>query len=98
MNRSLILFRRLALPLALFIVVQALLVAAPLAPQVAAQGPVDGVPNEVAPTPLESVLNADGSLQAGVELNGSVDTSGWQMSIDADGAPRFVRAGGEQVD
>lgn len=88
-------FRRLALPLALLFLMQTVLLAVPFVPRATAQGSVVEPPaGEPTLTPLASVLNPDGTLRDGVELNGSVDTTGYQMQIDPDGAPRFVREEG----
>ena len=38
-------------------------------------------------TPLEQLLNADGTLNLTTGFSGSVDVSGWVMRTEADGAP-----------
>ncbi len=40
---------------------------------------------------LENLLNPDGTLNLEAGFNGSVDASGWQMTTDARGMPRFTR-------
>ncbi len=41
--------------------------------------------------PIESILTVDGRVRDGLDYTGSVDVNGWNMVLDADGAPRFVR-------
>ncbi|MGC9399620.1 MAG: hypothetical protein ACP5HM_10855 [Anaerolineae bacterium] len=57
-----------------------------VAPPVAASSPAGAL------TPLESLLNADGTLNLETGFTGSLDPSGWRMTYTADGAPRFVPA------
>jgi hypothetical protein len=45
-------------------------------------------------TPLEDLLTPDGTLDLAKGFSGSLDMAGWEMRTAADGAPRFVRAGG----
>src|SRR5689334_20613610 len=40
-------------------------------------------------TPLESVLNTDGTLNLASGFNGSVDPAGWRMVSQSGGPPRF---------
>ena len=42
-------------------------------------------------TQLNSLLNADGTLNLSTGFSGSVDVHGWAMQTGADGRPRFVR-------
>jgi hypothetical protein len=44
-------------------------------------------------TPLDKLLNADGTLNLRNGFNGSVDPTGWTMLTGAGGQPRFVPAG-----
>ena len=62
----------------------------------ASSGPKD----QLAPalTPLERLLNADGTLNLTTGFSGSLDVSGWAMRTDANGAPRFVRANEASTD
>lgn len=85
--------RRLTLALALLIVAQAVIAAGAIVPPVA----VAQEPTGAALTQLEAVLNPDGTLMSGLQLDGSIDTSGWEMVIDADGTPRFVQEGAAQA-
>ena len=48
--------------------------------------------------PLESLLNADGTLNMNSGYNGSVDTRGWIMTAGENGAPRFSRSHAAQRD
>ncbi len=43
-------------------------------------------------TPLQSVLNPDGTLNLNSGFRGSLDARGWQMVSDAGVPPRFVRS------
>src|SRR5438067_8138065 len=42
-------------------------------------------------TPLENLLNADGTLNLPGGFSSSVDPTGWRMDTDPSGQPRFVR-------
>jgi trimeric autotransporter adhesin len=44
-----------------------------------------------APTPLEKIIGEDGSIIAPPGTVGTFDPTGWTMTTDASGAPRFVR-------
>jgi hypothetical protein len=48
-------------------------------------------------TPLETLLEPDGSLNLNTGFSGSADVKGWTMTTAADGAPRFVRTGGDSA-
>src|SRR6476620_7287687 len=41
-------------------------------------------------TPLGSMLNPDGTLDASRHFSGSLDPSGWQLASEPGSAPRFV--------
>ncbi len=41
-------------------------------------------------TPLERLLNDDGTLNLTTGFSGSIDVSGWAMRADANGVPRFM--------
>jgi len=41
-------------------------------------------------TPLEQVLNSDGTINLNSDITGSFDVSGYQMSYDQNGAPVFA--------
>src|SRR5438445_11702325 len=43
-------------------------------------------------TPLESLLNKDGTLKLDTGFSGSLDPSGWRMATGPNGKPRFMRA------
>lgn len=40
--------------------------------------------------PIDSILTPDGHVRDGLNYNGAVDAKGWRMTLDPDGAPRFV--------
>src|SRR5437868_7001386 len=64
------------------------------------QVPATGIaaqPQQQGRTPLENLLNADGTLNSNLDFTGSVDPSGWRMEADPDGQPRFVRSGDKQA-
>jgi len=46
-----------------------------------------------AATPLETLLNADGTLNLASGFSGSLDISGWSMTLAANGTPHFSRTG-----
>jgi hypothetical protein len=43
-------------------------------------------------SPLETLLNPDGTLNLATGFSGSLDVRGWQMATGPDGTPRFTRA------
>lgn len=57
----------------------------------ALQQPVSGgtLSNHTA-TPLDSLLNPDGTLDTNRGYRGSIDPTGWRMETSTDGKPRFV--------
>src|SRR5437867_3474371 len=42
-------------------------------------------------TPLERILNPDGTVKLHGQFHGALDVKGWQMRTDAKGKPRFVQ-------
>lgn len=72
-----------------------LLLAAPLtAPLVAQQTRCDEQPA----TPLERLLNPDGTLLDELGSPGAVDARGWRITTDSTGRPRFIRADSMRLD
>jgi len=47
-------------------------------------------------TPLEKVLNNDGTLNLNTGFSGSVDPKGWRMDTGPNGQPRFVKSDAQQ--
>jgi len=43
-------------------------------------------------TPLDQILNPDGSVRLEVGFSGALDVQGWQMRTGPDGKPRFLRS------
>ncbi len=76
---------RSALVLVLFVV--------SIVPDVHAGAMPTSTTHQPATTPLETLLNADGTLNLSTGFSGSLDLSGWHMALSADGTPHFSRAG-----
>src|SRR3954451_17959999 len=47
-------------------------------------------------TPLERVLNKDGTLDLSTGFSGSIDPKGWRMETSPNGEPRFVKSDDQQ--
>src|SRR5438874_11354658 len=47
-------------------------------------------------TPLERVLNKDGTLKLSTGFSGSVDPKGWRMQTGPNGQPRFIKSDEQQ--
>src|SRR5688572_15850200 len=43
-------------------------------------------------TPIENLLNTDGTLNLSAGFSGSLDPAGWEMVDGPNGEPRFVQA------
>jgi len=43
--------------------------------------------------PVDSLVTPSGHLRPGLNINGSVDLHGWELTVDGDGTPRFVESG-----
>ncbi len=76
-------FCRSALVLALLVV--------SIVPDVHASAMPTSTTRQPATTPLETLLNADGTLNLSTGFSGSLDLSGWHMALAADGTPHFSR-------
>src|SRR5512135_240404 len=63
-----------------------------IVPDVHANGMPTPATRQPAATPLETLLNSDGSLNLSTGFSGSLDISGWRMVLAADGTPHFSRA------
>ncbi|MBI5022094.1 MAG: T9SS type A sorting domain-containing protein [Ignavibacteriales bacterium] len=61
-----------------------------LTPKLDAQS---NVASQASSTPLETVLNPDGTLNTSSGFQVSVDPTGWRMITASDGKPQFVREG-----
>jgi hypothetical protein len=47
--------------------------------------------------PVSELLNPDGTVNLATGYSGTLDISGFEMTTDASGAPRFVQSGGETM-
>ncbi len=68
------------------------LLALSIVPDVHANGMQTQAARQPAATPLETLLNSDGTLNLSTGFSGSLDISGWSMALAADGTPHFSRA------
>ncbi len=59
----------------------------------AAGGFAQDLPKVGPSEPLETILNADGSINMSSGFNGPLDPRGWRMLVDHYGRPKFVRSG-----
>ncbi len=82
---------KIFLPLCRSALVLALLVLS-IVPDAHANGMPMQASRQPAVMPLETLLNADGTLNLSTGFSGSLDIGGWSMALASDGTPHFSRA------
>ena len=60
-----------------------------IVPDAHANGMPTQAARQPAATPLETLLNSDGTLNLSTGFSGSLDISGWSMALAAEGTPHF---------